>query len=107
MTKECKDDCCELYGESCCNYDDIEDDYDIERLEDIIKICEFLIKTKKHRIEKRKTFDKLFKDYQEKDESEKKGETVTQTIRIPYYVYPYRYDPYRRSTLPWWDKVWF
>ena len=61
--KKCNGNCCDGFFE---NYNDIEDDYDIERLEDIIEICQFLIKTKKHRIQKRETMKKLFEEDEEK-----------------------------------------
>ena len=65
--KKCNGNCCDSFFE---NYNDIEDDYDIERLEDIIKICQFLIKAKKHRIEKRETMKKLFEENEkEKDDN--------------------------------------
>lgn len=91
--KKCDGNCCDSLFE---DYDDVADDYEIQRLEDIITICEFLIKTRKHRKEKRETFEKLFKD----DDEEKKDNVVTQ--KVPLYVYKYKY-PY----VPYWNKMWF
>jgi len=104
--KKCNDKCCCDFSE---NYDDIGDSYDIERLEDIIKICEFLIQTKKHKIQKRKAFKELF----EEDEEEKEDDsttTITNKKVHPYYVYKYTYPLdhpiYKNHRIPWWDQIW-
>lgn len=102
--KECNENCDK---ECCCNisdnYDDIGDSYDIERLEDIIQICEFLIQTKKHKIQKRKVFKDLL---EENEEENKEDNVVTNIKKYPCYVYRYTDYPYRHR-IPWWDRVWF
>lgn len=98
---------------NCCdiNYNDIEDDYDIERLEDIIEICQFLIKTKKHRIEKRETMKKLFSETSEEEKEDDSVTTITNKKVHPYYVYKYTYPLdhpiYKHRRIPWWDQTWF
>lgn len=101
-------DCCNFFSE---DYDHTEDDYDIERLEDIIEICEFLIKTKKHRIEKRETMKKLFEDSDKKEEDNSYTRTITNKKVHPYYVYKYTYPwdhpIYKHHRIPWWSQTWF
>ena len=95
--KKCDGNCCD----SCLDdYDEIEQDYEIQRLKDIIEICEYLIQVRTHKIEKRKIIDDLC-DNNKKDD---------QNTRIIHRIYPYTYpDPYRysRKAVPWWDRVWF
>lgn len=108
--KDCNCDCCNI------SYEDIEDDYDIERLEDIIEICQFLIKTKKHRIQKRENMEKLFSETSEKEKEDNDSytHTITNTKVHPYYMYKYSYPwhiypRYKKHVhrIPYWDQVWF
>lgn len=103
MTKKCDNNCCnEIFGD----YDDIGDDYDIQRLQDIITICEFLIKTKKHRIQKRKNLNDLFEECErqkEEEEAQEKDYRMTNTD-IPLRVYKYKYP---KNYIPYWDQFWF
>lgn len=101
--KKCDGNCCDSFFE---DYDDIEDDYDIDRLEDIIKICEFLIQTKKHRKQKRETFKKIF----ESEEEEEEEDTNIGHTEYPFRVYRYRRpkkDYWTSPYIPYWDQVWF
>ena len=91
--KKCNGNCCNSFFES---YNEDEDDYEIQRLEDIIEICEFLIKVKKHRKEKREAFNKVFEEAEEKEKN-----TKFYTNTRPFYVYKY---PFKISD---WDKMWF
>lgn len=91
--KKCNNNCCNSFFES---YNEDEDDYEIQRLEDIIEICEFLIKVKKHRKEKRKAFNKVFEDVEEKEESK-----IYTNTKYPFYIYRYP------KNIPHWDSIWF
>ena len=94
MTKECDGNCCNNFFGS---YNEDEDDYEIQRLEDIIEICEFLIKVKKHRKEKREAFDKIFKEAEEKEQENK----IYTNTKYPFFIYKYPKD------IPYWDRMWF
>lgn len=94
--KKCDGNCCDHFFDG---YEDVEDDYDIDRLKDIIKICEFLIQTKQHRKQKREVFSKIFEDDKEEKEEVK---------RSPYRIYRYRWPPQDYwGSIPYWERTWF
>ena len=102
MTKKCDNNCCNNFFDS---YNEVEDDYEIQRLEDIIEICEFLIKVKKHRKEKKQTFNKIIEESEKNDENHTWTTTNTE---IPFNVYRYKLPKkYKNSWIPYWDQVWF
>lgn len=97
--KKCDGNCCDSFFDG---YNEAEDDYEIQRLEDIITICEFLIKTKKHRAQKRQTFNKIFEECMEEDKKDN-SYTLTNTD-VPLNIYRYKYP---KHYIPYWDRVWF
>lgn len=117
------------HNNKCCNlYDDIDDDdnqYLIDRLEDIIEICEFLIQVTKHKKMKKDTCDTILKDLKKENEKEDKEDDSTSTTENPYTdeeliniyrrlledavrkrPYPYVGYPYTNKTPKTWE-VWF
>lgn len=97
--KKCDGNCCDGFFN---DYNEVEDDYDIQRLEDIIEICEFLIKVKKHRMQKKEAFDKIFEESVKED---KVGNSYKLTnTDIPLHIYKYKYP---KRYIPYWDRVWF
>lgn len=77
-------------GHCCCN-DDLNDDYEIQRLEDIIKICEFLIKHRKNK-EIKKDFSDLFEsDDKEEDKKERDNYYPFYTVNRYYYPFDFHY----------------
>ena len=70
MNCDCNDKCCELYND----IDDDDNQYLIDRLEDIIEICEFLIQVTKHQKMKKDTCDTILKDLKKESEKEKEKE---------------------------------
>ena len=85
---------------NCKDVDD-EDDYEIQRLQDIIKICEFLIKHKRNQ-KHRDTLDKMLDDLTNQKDQEDKDDD-NRTTRIVYQ--PIYYPPWRSGSGSWtWDK---
>ena len=94
--KQCKGNCCDHFFD---DYNEDEDDYEIQRLKDIIKICEFLIQKRQHSRHKKEDLENFLREMT-KDEKQEKSEQ-------PYKVWRYNYPPYKRSSWnPWWT-VWF
>lgn len=86
-----------------CNCVDNEDDYEIQRLQDIIKICEFLIKHKrnqKHRDSLDQMLDDLCITKEQEDDNEEDDNRTTRVIYHPIY-----YPPWKSGSGSWtWDK---
>lgn len=93
--KKCDKSCCDAFFD---DYNQDEDDYEIQRLQDIIKICEFLIQTKKHQKDKKKILEKM---QEETQEEENKNKPPYSSIRM--YTYPNPYHHY----VPYWNRIWF
>ena len=86
---------------NCKDIDD-EDGYEIQRLQDIIKICEFLIKHKRNQ-KHRDTLDKMLDDLTNpKDQEDKDDDNYT--TRVVYQpIYPNWY--WNQRKYPWYD-IW-
>jgi hypothetical protein len=87
-----------------CNCNEEEDDFEIQRLQDIITICEFLIKHKrnqKHRDALDEILDSLKDDI---DDSKDDDKTIT-TKRVVYQPIWYP-NVTRTSPYLWWDNYW-
>ena len=84
-------------NENCnCNIDEEEDDFEIQRLQDIIKICEFLIKHKRNQ-KSRDELDKILEDINGKKDDD------NHTTRVVYQ--PIYYPPWRSGSGSWtWNK---
>lgn len=67
MNCDCDDKCCNLYND----IDDDDNQYLIDRLEDIIEISEFLIQVIKHQKIKKDTCDTILRDLKKEDENDK------------------------------------
>ena len=85
------------------DYDPEEDDFEIQRLQDIISICEFLIKHKRNN-KLRTELDELLdaeKDNKKKKEEKKESPYTINRYRLPQepiWILP-NYSPYRHN---WW-----
>lgn len=95
------------------NIKEEDDDWEIQRLEDIITICEALIKHKKRQRNKMSVeellakLDKQTEKKKEKEEEPEKEQVNTTTIKYPKgWVYHYTY-PYRLHRYPWIDDTFF
>jgi hypothetical protein len=98
MKKKCDGNCCDAFFE---DYDESDDDYEIQRLEDIIEICKFLIKVRKHRKQKKEVFNKIL-------EEEKEEEPTRLYTNVTYPFYLYRYPKRNHSNrVSDWDRIWF
>lgn len=87
MNNKCNGDC-------FSNYNEEEDDFVIQRLEDIIKICNFLIKHQKHS----KSRESLKEMVDEITENEKpKNHNSQYDYYINKYTKPYYFMPYFRN----------
>lgn len=89
-----------------CNCNEEEDDFEIQRLQDIITICEFLIKHKRNQ-KHRDTLDEILDDLKDDvDDSKDDNDKTITTRRIVYQPiwYPNTY-PLKRK-YPWWDSYW-
>ena len=83
-----------------CNCNEEEDDFEIQRLQDIIAICEFLIKHKRNQ-KHRDTLDDIL-DHLKDDTNDTKNNS--QTTRIIYQpVYPNWY--WNKRNGPWYN-IW-
>ena len=117
MNCDCNDKCCELYND----IDDDDNQYLIDRLEDIIEICEFLIQVTKHQKMKKDTCDTILKDLKKEDEKKKEKEDNSYTWKkdnqfsdafyrefLKYIMKENnrKYPPYSPSTPGRWE-VWF
>ena len=81
--------------ENCNCMNEEEDDFEIQRLQDIITICEFLIKHKRNQ-KSRDALDKILDDINDKKEKDN-------TTRVVYH--PIYYPPWRSGSGSWtWDK---
>lgn len=82
-----------------CNCTEEEDDFEIQRLQDIITICEFLIKHKKNQ-KSRDTLDQLLDDLNIDKKSKDNDNNTTRIIYQPIY-----YPPWKSGSGSWtWDK---
>lgn len=93
-------------GNCFSNYNKDDDDFVIQRLEDIIAICEFLIKHERNSNNKATLKEILDKIDIENEEEEDKNDDIEYYINrykpiTPFKVYPY-YHRYPR-----WDRVTF
>lgn len=93
-------------GDCFSNYNKDEDDFIIQRLQDIITICEFLIKHEKNSKNKKSLEEMLDKieDEENKDNNDKKdyGYYINRYNTVdPIWIVPY----YRNY--PWRDRVTF
>lgn len=95
---DCNDKICKKFYDG---YDEDDDNYVIQRLENIISICEFLIEH-----EKNKRGKKVLDDILDKAEKEAKSKKSSgNKVRMPNQTFPvYRYYKYPK---PWWTDVWF
>lgn len=118
MKCNCDDKCCELYND----IDEDDNQYFIERLEDIIEICEFLIQVTKHKKMKKDTCDTILKDLKKESEKEKEVEEDKKEISnedlqelyqdiyrhlLKYIVGRPYYQKYYTHEYPYDWKVWF
>lgn len=94
------------------DYDEDNDNYTIQRLKDIIKICEFLIEREENK-KSRQILDDLLDSAKKEAEQEKDYQDPKTSRPNKYRIYPY-YIPVKPWTypeegrrVPWWDKVWF
>lgn len=98
MTYRCNGDCFSDY-----NKDD--DDFIIQRLEDIITICEFLIKHEKNSKGKKSIKEMLDQITENEEKEDKNGNFEYYINRYkptkPFWIVPY-YQNY-----PWWDHMKF
>ena len=101
MSYECNGDC-------FSNYNKDEDDFLIQRLQDIITICEFLIKHEKNSKNKKSLKEMLDKIETEDEQKEDKNDSKDYGYYINRYktVDPIWIVPYYRN-YPWWDRVTF
>ena len=97
MTKKCDSNCCDHFFD---DYGQDEDDHEIQRLKDVIKICEFLIQSRQHKKDKKKILDDLEEDVKEEKRKEQ------DSYRDPYRIYAYRWPPTKRY-IPYSDRIWF
>ena len=93
-------------GDCLSNYNKDEDDFIIQRLQDIITICEFLIKHEKNSKNKKSLEEMLDKieDEENKDNDDKKdyGYYINRYKTVdPIWIVPYYHN------YPWWDRVTF
>ena len=86
------------------DYDENNDNYVIQRLENIISICEFLIEHEKNK-QSRKILDDMLDKAAEKSNDEA-ARTFTPKKKYRYYplYIPVKYPNPNRA---WWDNVWF
>lgn len=88
-----------------------EDDYEIQRLQDIIKICEFLIKHKKNK-KHRDTLDKMLDDLDIQKEQEHKDDDnrTTRIVYQPIYCPPWQNGSqtwtWDKRKYPWYNNIW-
>lgn len=90
-------------GDCFSNYNKNKDDFVIQRLQDIITICEFLIKHEKNSNNKMSIKEMLDKiDIENKEEKEYNFEYYINRYKPtkPIYIVPY-------YNYPWWDNVTF
>lgn len=95
------------------DYDENDDNYTVQRLKDIIKICEFLIEREENK-KGRQILDDMLDAAKEKANQEKDHEEKNRARRPIYRIYPYYYPPGKtwvwpdkNERMPWWDQVWF
>lgn len=91
-------------GNCLSNYNKDEDDFVIQRLEDIIAICEFLIKHKKNSNSKKplkELLDKIeTKNEEKKDKDDSYGYYINKyQPQKPIWVMPYYHN------YSWWDRM--
>lgn len=97
--KYCKGNC---FDDFLSDYDEDNDNYTVQRLKDIIKICEFLIEREENK-KSRKVLDDLLDSAKEEAEKQR-NEDKEPVSPYKYRIYPY-YIPIRESKrhIPWWD----
>ena len=89
--------------ENCnCTNNEEEDDFEIQRLQDIITICEFLIKHKRNQ-KYRDKLDQVLDDLMLQDTNDDKEKDDNRTTRVIYH--PIYYPPWRSGSGSWtWDR---
>ena len=97
--KKCDEDCCEHFFD---DYNEDEDDYEIQRLKDIIRICEFLIQKKQHSKHKKEDLESFLHEMTKDQKNSEKNQKDSK----PYTIYTYKYPYPRGWTVPWWS-AWF
>ena len=86
---------------NCNCTEEEEDDFEIQRLQDIITICEFLIKHKKNQ-KSRDTLDQLLDDL-DIDKKSKDNDNDNNTTRVIYH--PIYYPPWKNGSGSWtWNR---
>ena len=98
MTHKCNGDC-------FSNYNKDDDDFVIQRLQDIITICEFLIKHEKNSKSKR-SLKAMLDEIAENEEKEDNNGNFEYYINRYKSVDPFTIKPYYHS-YPWWDRMKF
>lgn len=98
MTHKCNGDC-------FSNYNKDDDDFVIQRLQDIITICEFLIKHEKNSKSKR-SLKAMLDEIAENEEKEDNNGNFEYYINRYKPVDPFIIKPYYHS-YPWWDRMKF
>lgn len=94
-------------GDCFSNYNKDEDNFVIQRLQDIISICEFLIKHEENS-NKKESLEEIFDriENEEKKDNNKKNEKD-----YTYYINRYKTDPIwivpYYHNYPWWNNVRF
>lgn len=89
-------------GNCFSNYNKDDDNFVVQRLEDIITICEFLIKHEKNS----KSRESLKKMLEQTENEEEKDDDDNYGLYINTYkpVKPYWIVPYYHKRHPWWDS---
>lgn len=98
MTHKCNGDC-------FSNYNKDDDDFVIQRLQDIITICEFLIKHEKNSKSKR-SLKAMLDEIAENEEKEDNNDNFEYYINRYKPVDPFIIKSYYHS-YPWWDRMKF
>lgn len=93
-------------GDCFSNYNKNEDDFVIQRLQDIITICEFLIKHEKNsnnKISINEILDKIDIENEEEEDKEDDFEFYINRYKPtkPIYIVPYYHN------YPWWGNIRF
>lgn len=81
MKCNCNDKCYDLYAD----IDDDDNQYFIERLENIIEICEFLIQIIEHKRIKKETCDTMLKDLKKENEKKKEKNLDSKDKKVSEY----------------------
>lgn len=85
-------------GNCCADYNAEDDDFEIQRLEEIISICQFLIKHKKN-AKLRAKLDDILEHASESEDDEEEREYYINRYAAPIWIVPEYYQP-----TPWWAR---